>query len=465
MAFDRPTVERGMAATVRAFPGRRGLEAAREMPIIADADLQPASMHAEVFPPALAAWSFAAAFGTYFCMYAFRKPFTAAAFSGASWWGMEEKTLLVTAQVMGYALSKFLGIRVIAEIPSGRRASGILALVGAAELTLLFFAISPGPIRPLWLFLNGLSLGMVFGLVLGFLEGRRLTEALTAGLCASFILADGMTKSVGSWLLGQGVDDRWMPALAGLAFLPPLLAFVWMLARIPPPDPTDVSLRSERDVMSRADRSRLVRRHGAGLFLIVAAYFLVTVARSMRADFAPEIWRGLGVHAVPSTFAMSEILVAVVVLIANGLSVLIVDNRRAFFTSIGVAFSGGVLMVAALAGLSRSWLDGFTFMVLLGSGLYLPYVAVHTTIFERLIAMTRERGNLGFLMYVADSAGYLGYAALMMARSALPTGPDFLHFFEATCWVIAALTCASLLLSWFYFAHPAHSTARLEDAP
>ncbi len=122
-------------------------------------------------------------------------------------------------------------------------------------------------------------------------------------------------------------------------------------------------------------------------------------------------------------------------------------------------------MLAALAGLSRSWLDGFAFMVLLGSGLYLPYVAIHTTVFERLIAMTRERGNLGFLMYVADSAGYLGYAGLMIARSALPAGPDFLRFFETTCWVIAVLTCASLLMGWGYFARRAPSAGRMGDGP
>ena len=82
-------------------------------------------------------------------------------------------------------------------------------------------------------------------------------------------------------------------------------------------------------------------------------------------------------------------------------------------------------MLIALAGLQQSWLDGFTFMVLMGLGLYLPYVAVHTTIFERLIAMTRERGNLGFLMYVADAVGYLGYAALMIAKGLFPSGPRF----------------------------------------
>ena len=396
-------------------------------------------------------------------MYAFRKPFTAASFHDPGLWGIGEKTVLVTAQVLGYTLSKILGIRVIAETPATRRAVAILALIGAAEAALLLFGVSPRPVRPLWLFLNGLSLGLVFGLVLGFLEGRRMTEALTAGLCASFILADGVTKSVGTWLLDQGVAERWMPGVAGLIFLAPLLAFVRMLSRIPPPDLADVALRSERQTMSREDRSALLRRHGPGLILIVAAFFLVTVARSIRADFAPEIWRGLGVDVMPSTFARSEVLVALVVLVANGLSVLIVDNRRAFFGSLGVAISGGILMLAALAGLAGSKIDGFTFMVLLGSGLYLPYVAVHTTIFERLIAMTRERGNLGFLMYVADSAGYLGYAALMIARSALPAGSDFPRFFQVTCGVIAVLTCVSLMLAWVYFARRAPKAKRSGD--
>jgi hypothetical protein len=178
----------------------------------------------------------------------------------------------------------------------------------------------------------------------------------------------------------------------------------------------------------------------------------VTLARGLRADFAPEVWRGLGVAAAPSTFAGSETLVALLVLVANGLSVLIIDNRRAFFAAIGVGLAGGLLMLAALAGQRLGWLDGFTFMVLLGIGLYLPYVAIHTTIFERLIAMTRDRGNLGFLMYVADSAGYLGYAALILAKGFLPTGESFMMLFTATCGIIAVLTCASLTAGLGYFA-------------
>ena len=104
---------------------------------------------------------------------------------------MGEKTVLVTAQVLGYTAAKFIGIRVIAEMPPQRRAAGILVLIGMAEVALVLFGMAPPPLHVACLFLNGLSLGMVFGLVIGFLEGRRNTEPLAAGLCTSFILADG----------------------------------------------------------------------------------------------------------------------------------------------------------------------------------------------------------------------------------------------------------------------------------
>ena len=183
----------------------------------------------------LSVWSVVAAFGTYFCMYAFRKPFTAASYADEVFWGMGYKTVLVTAQVVGYTLSKFLGIKVVAEIQPHRRAVLLLGLIAAAEVALLLFGLTPPPFNVVWLFCNGLPLGMVFGLVLGFLEGRRHTEALTAGLCSSFIVADGVAKSVGAALLKTGVSEYWMPFLTGLVFVPPLLLFTWMLTRIPRP--------------------------------------------------------------------------------------------------------------------------------------------------------------------------------------------------------------------------------------
>lgn len=394
-------------------------------------------------PGLLAFWCVLASFGTYACMYGFRKPFTAASYAGSEW-GDALKVWYVTAQVLGYTVSKFVGIKVVSEMPPGRRAKALLGLIGIAQLALLAFALTPAPWGLVWLFCNGLPLGMVFGLVLGFLEGRRMTELFVAGLCTSFILADGITKSVGAALLDAGIPDHWMPFGAGVIFLLPLVVFVAMLARIPQPDLADVTARSERSIMTGAERMAMFRRHGWSLGAILLVYLLITVLRGVRADFAPEIWAALG-HAVDSSvFARSELVVGLVVLVISALVVLFRDNRRGFFCSLWMSAGGLALALAAVAAWQGQALSPFAFMVLLGVGMYIPYVAVHTSVFERLIAMTREKGNIGYLMYLADSAGYLGVCLLMFGKTAVRRdGDDFLGFFLPLCWSVLG---SSLLL-------------------
>lgn len=397
-------------------------------------------------------WSVVAAFGTYFCMYAYRKPFTAASFETLTEWGATFKTVLVTSQVFGYMVSKFIGIRFVSELPPRRRAVAILWLVLAGELALVLFGVTPAPWNAIWLFFNGLPLGMVFGLVLGFLEGRRASEALTAGLCASFILADGVTKTVGAELLRRGVPEVWMPSAAGGLFLPLLLVGVAMLSVIPPPSASDIAARAPRPPMTKGERRDLFWRYAIGLTSLVVAYLLITIVRSIRADFAPELWRGLGEEAAPGTFSQSEMLVAFGVLAINGSLVLVRDSRKAFFLSLGVCLLGGILMLAAVAGWFAGWLPPMPFMVLVGLGLYLPYVAMHTTVFERLLAMTRDRGNVGFLLYLADSFGYLGYVAVMLTRNAVPAQSRFLDFFLGVCLCEVVVATSGFAAAWWYFA-------------
>lgn len=409
----------------------------------------PPSADGEFWP---ALWAVTAAFGTYFCMYAFRKPFTAAAFADSAWRGIDYKTILVTAQVGGYMLSKVIGIKVIAEMVPHRRAMMLLSLIALAEGALVLFGLLPRPWSAWSLFFNGLSLGMVYGLVVGFLEGRRLTELLTAGLCSSFIVADGIVKSVGAWLLQQGVSEDWMPAAAGALFLVPFALCVTMLARISPPTPEDVSARNERPPMNRDERWGFLRRHAVGLFPLLLMFLLVTVVRSIRSDYALEIWRGLGSPAAPATFTQSEMIVALGVLAANGCAVLFADNRRAFLSSLLTCGAGFALMALAQVMRSANLVGDFHFMVLLGLGLYLPYVAMHTTVFERLLGLTRDRGNLGFLMYVADSIGYLGFVVVMLARNFLPAIHDVVRLLTIACWLTVGLSSLCLVVSGLHFA-------------
>ncbi|MFM8392354.1 MAG: DUF5690 family protein, partial [Acidobacteriota bacterium] len=244
----------------------------------------------------------------------------------------------------------------------------------------------------------------------------------------------------------------WMPFAAGLLFTPPLLFFTWLLTRIPPPTRLDIELRRERPPLVANERRKLFQRHATGLVLLFGAYLLLTILRGIRADFAPEIWRGLGYQSQPQIFTKSELIVMIGVVIANGFAFLIRNNRRAFFTALAIAFGGFLLAGAGLIGWQMQLFDGFSLMVLLGLGLYLPYVAVHTTILERLIAMTADRGNLGYLMYLADSFGYLGYVGVMMARETLRGNQNFNQFFLSLAGGV--VVGASFLLGgcWIYFA-------------
>lgn len=392
-----------------------------------------------------------AAFGTYFCMYGFRVPFKAAAyehqfdFSGN--WQLDEKSIFVIAQVIGYTISKFLGIKFVSEIPPHRRAVAILGLIGFSEMALVGFGASGRPWNIAFIFLNGLPLGMVFGLVLGFLEGRRTTELLAAGLCTSFILADGVMKSVGQSLIATCGED-WMPAVAGSVFALPLCVFVWMLTQIPRPSQADESHRQVRTVMGGAARWQYLRKYLWGLTPIIVVYLLANILRSIRGDFARELWTDLGVD--PSEFAkrftQSEIWVGFLVLAINGSCVLFGHNSRAYLSSLSICAAGLILLICTCFLQAQKQLSPLTFMVLVGLGLYMPYVAIHTTVLERFIALTREKGNLGYLMALVDSSGYFGYVLVLLVRKFVKLEGNILQFFLATC--IAAGTISLLSVGW-----------------
>ena len=398
------------------------------------------------------------AFCVYFCMYAFRKPFTAARYEDLSLWGLGFKSLLVIAQTLGYTLSKFLGIKWVSELKGAKRAWAIVGLIGAAQLTLLLFALAPLPLKVACMFLNGLPLGMVFGLVASYLEGRAASEILTAGLCASFILAGDIMKSVGSFFLQSlHVDPFWMPFCVGAAFFGPLVCFCWLLTLVPPPSARDVALRSERPPLNRKDRAQFLAKHGLVLALLVIPFVLITSMRSLRDDFAPELWKELsGKEAPPSNYAAVGTLVTLGVLASSGLLVIVSNNLRAFRTGLGVCLLGMLFLAGCLELQNKHLLTPGQFMTFTGLGLYLPYAAMHTTLLERLLAVTRDRGNFGYLMYIADSAGYLGSLAVVLVSNLklwkTGDGLGILGPFMLLSWatVIASVICYSLCFRWPY---------------
>ena len=394
-----------------------------------------------------------AAFGAYFAMYAFRKPFAAATFGDIAGWhfAIDYKTALLIAQVCGYALSKLIGVRVIAEFGRQGRAALILGLIGASWVALILFALVPVPWNVFCLFLNGLPLGMIWGLVFSYVEGRRVSELLGAMLCASFILSSGVVKSVAVLLLQAGLPELWMPAATGLVFVPLLLVSLWWLERLPPPDARDEAERTVRVPMLRADRAAFLREHGMSMLLLVAGYVLLTAIRDFRDNFAAELWRAMGYGGEAAMFSASELPVAVITLAGLAALMLVRDNMRALLAMHGAIILGAVLLGLSTLAFQAGLLAPLPWMILTGAGLYLAYTPFNAMLFDRMIAAIGKAGNAGFLIYIADASGYAGSVALLLFRSLAAPKMDWLPFFIDLSYVTAVAVAVLTLFSAFSF--------------
>ncbi|MEL6671463.1 MAG: DUF5690 family protein [Bacteroidota bacterium] len=394
-----------------------------------------------------------AAFSTYFCMYAFRKPFSVATFEGeAEIWGLNYKIFLVIAQVVGYMLSKFIGIKVVSEMQAQSRALAIVGLIGAAELALLFFAITPSPWNAAFLFLNGIPLGMIWGIVFSYLEGRTVSEILAAGLSASFIVASGAVKSVGDALmLHAGISEFWMPFVTGLVFVIPLVISVWLLEQIPPPSEKDRAERTPRKPMTGAERKALFLRFAPGIILLVAAYMMLTAFRDYRDNFAKEIWIALGYGDRPDIFTLSELPVAFGVLIIFGATFLIRKNFRAFMTFHVLIGSGILLVGLSTWAFQMGWLSPVWWMILIGLGLYLGYVPFGCILFDRMIGAFQYSSNAGFLIYVADAFGYIGSVAILLYKNVGSPELSWLDFLIQAAYFMTFFGGALLIAGGLYF--------------
>src|ERR1700733_1607748 len=210
--------------------------------------------------PVLSVMAAVSAFGAYTSMYAFRKAFAAGTFTGQQYFHVDYKVWLVIAQVIGYTLSKFYGIKFIAELKPNQRAKSIFGLIGAAWIALLLFAIIPAPYNIICMFINGFPLGMIWGVVFSYVEGRKATDFIGAALAVSFIFSSGLVKTVAKTLqLQLHLTEIWVPFVTGLAFAIPLVIFVYLLEKIPPPSEEDIQLRSKRLPMTKEKRKEFTR--------------------------------------------------------------------------------------------------------------------------------------------------------------------------------------------------------------
>ena len=403
-----------------------------------------------------------AGFATYFSMYAFRKPFAAATFEDVQGWhyALDFKIAIVIAQVFGYATSKFIGIKVIAAMKSTYRTRGILGLIGGSWLALVAFAVAPAVLKVPAMFINGLCLGMIWGLVFAYMEGRRTSEVLGAVLCASFILSSGAVKSVGVLLMQDlDVSAFWMPAATGAVFIPVLLLSVWGLSSLPPPSAEDEAARVRRAPMTGREVRSFLEDYGVGLTLLIVTYVFATALRDFRDNFAAELWAALGYTNVATVFTSAEIPVAVVSLVSMGIIVKVQNNARALAVIHCMLLIGLVLLGAATLAFDAGWISPLAWMIATGAGLYVVYTPYSAMLFDRLVSFSGRVANAGFLIYVADSAGYAGSVALLLWRNFGMPNINWLTLYRGASYATAAIGLVLITLSLVYFSGRSRTVA------
>jgi MFS family permease len=385
-------------------------------------------------------------------MYAFRKPFTVGLFENQSLLGVDYKIWLITFQVVGYTLSKFIGIKYVSELKPGTRALYILFLIAMAEIALLLFWVVPKPYNVLFMFFNGLPLGMIWGAVFSYLEGRKLTELLGAGLSASFIIASGVVKSVGELVIVRlHVTEFAMPFVTGLLFAVPLVVFVFLLDALPPPSVEDEKLRTRRVPMDRNQRKAFLRKFYAGIVLLVVTYTFLTVFRELRDNFSVELWTSLGYGGDPSIFTVAELPVALVTLLSLASVTFIRSNYLAFNVILLVVLAGFSLIIVSSLLFAEQWIGGKTWMILIGIGLYLGYVPFNAFLYERLISAFCYVSNIGFIMYLSDAFGYFGSLVVVFYKNFFSQKMSWVSFFcQSSLW-FSSVGLVLVAISFLYF--------------
>lgn len=393
-----------------------------------------------------------AAFCVYTSMYAYRKPFTVASFKDLQFLHIDYKIWLIIAQTIGYTLSKFAGIRFIAELKKKKRFPIILKLIIVSWISLLFFALVPPPYNIFFLLINGLPLGIIYGIVFSYLEGRRTTEILGAVLATSFIFASGFTQSVGKYvLLNWDVNEFWMPYVTGLLFFIPLLFFSWVLDKIPSPTVIDIQLRTERLPMNKTKRRNFIYTFFPGLLLLIITYIMLTILRDYRSNFASEIWKELELGKDASVFTRSELPASLVVLFIMSLLVLVKNNMKALIINHLLIIVGFLISLCCTLLYTSGYITPFWWMTLTGVGLYMGYVPFNCMLFERLIASFKYVSTAGFIIYVADAFGYLGSDVILLVKNFGYISNSWTNFFIDMVIIISITGVVLTGLSAIYF--------------
>ncbi len=392
-------------------------------------------------------------FLTYAAVYAFRKPFTIGIYlDEPKIFGVDYKNILVIAQVLGYTISKFYGIKFIAELNKVGRGWSILILIFLSFIPLLLFPLFKSPWNIAFLFLNGLPLGVLWGLIFSFVEGRKTSDFIGASMAVSFIVSSGFVKTVAKWMqLSYQLQEKWIPFYTGLVFLVPVIILVYLLEKIPPPTALETEEKSLRVPMNSSERKHFFKLFSFGLISFIFIYILLTLFRDIRDNFAADIWLELGYGNSAAIFTATEIPIAFVVLLLIASMIYINNNKLAFQISQIIILAGFIICGVSTLLFMQHVLSGYVWIVLVGLGLYMGYIPFNCILFDRMIASFKIKGNVGYFMYLVDSFGYLASVIVIILKGSMGISISWTYFYSNGVIILSIIGSLVSISTLLYF--------------
>ena len=389
-------------------------------------------------------WAGGAALLSYSLVYALRKPYTAASFEGLTFMGSDYKVAVTTIQILGYVIAKCFGIKIISELKKENRFRFFVGSAILAELALVGFGLLEAPYNVAAMFVNGLSLGCMWGVIFSFIEGRKVTDILASLLGVSMVFSSGVAKSFGLFAMNEmQIDQFWMPAVIG-GFALPLLVFMgYMLKRLPQPTAEDIALRNERVVLDGKGRVALFRKYAPLLTLLVIGTFMLLVLRDIKEDFLVNI---LDMSNQSSwLFARIDTIVTLIILGIFALFAFFRSNIRALLWLMTLVIAGCLTMTYVSFHYETLDLKPVTWLFIQSLSLYIAYLTFQTIFFDRFIACFRIKGNVGFFIALIDFIGYLGTVTLLSTKEFLNIELEWFALFNHIAGFVGA-TCSILFI-------------------
>jgi hypothetical protein len=224
-----------------------------------------------------------------------------------------------------------------------------------------------------------------------------------------------------------------------------------LLERTPQPTKEDIAQRTERKSMNKKERMEFIKTFFPGLFMLLIVYIMLTIIRDYRSNFADNIWKETGYANNISLFTRTEIPSSVLVLVIMSLLVYVKKNIRALLINHFLIIMGFALSLSGTLMYIYNLLSPVWWMVVTGIGLYMGYVPFNCMLFERLIASFRYVSTAGFIIYVADSFGYLGSDVVLLIKNFSNANISYSDFFVKMIFGISAFGTGLAIFSSIYF--------------